>query len=1066
MDFTARIDGRRTPKDAENIGRKAGAASAEGFDDTWSKGYEDSLTKAGQDALRRWRKNGQNDGTIYGKEIGRTMKKFLAQARTDVAGLRLRPGFMDDFARGFDDAGLAARDMQTKLIELNREGEITGQVFDAARRDVDEWVETQRKAGIEANNHRDAIAGLNMDLANQKQLYADITRSVDRHTSALGRSTVATKKQGLAWGDIPHNGRQVILITAAIAAGAESIAVLGSAAGAGIIALGGAFSQFAVGGVATAAVFNRLNKDLEDLPAALRPVAREFQDFQGVFGELADTIAGAAFANMGGVFDSLRDSVSALNPAFAEVGDAVGNLFRDFANSVKPGSEALANIGELVENSADGFDQLARTAGTLGGALVRSFNRANPLVEDLLGWIDKLVVRFDDFTQSRNFDEWISRAQAVFGSLGELLDATGQALNDLVTPESVARTVGFLDNLTAFMPDLSRLLNTIGALDVFGLAAQLLAEFGEALRPLAAPMRELAEEVSRLASGSLTGIADGFATIAELLAPLVQGFANILSVIPTEAMETLGEALVFAAGGFVAFKAVVATGALITTLSTFTASLGGISGAATRAGGALRGLGKAGAAGIAITGLLALGAAGNAIRDNLTPSIEELTATLKTSGAGFDVLAAGASRLVGITPMLRGVGDDFAQATLGMSGLSAELEFMQGPLGGLANMFTGFAGVVNPSTQAARELSDSFASMAATSLPEASKQFQALVKQQGLTKGGAEELVVQMGSFREELVRQAGDMGIEINNQNLLALAMGQVGTAATGASTNMAAMSQTSVLTGEQIDVLAEKIRNFGNTELSAREAARQFEAGLDELTQSIITNGTTLDINTQQGRANQAAIDAAATAVLGHSAATLENTGSQAAANDVIATGRVRLMEQLAAFGMTTAEASAYVDELGLIPADVRTQMVLDGVQHAMNQIDNITRPRTVEIRAFLTGVQGALNQVSNIAAGIPGYASGTITSGPQHALIGEAGPEAVVPLNRPLSMVDPSVRWLSAIAQGKQKTQTMASGGLGGMGGGVTFEAGSIVVQAAVDPRQTALDVADMIADRIAS
>lgn len=46
---------------------------------------------------------------------------------------------------------------------------------------------------------------------------------------------------------------------------------------------------------------------------------------------------------------------------------------------------------------------------------------------------------------------------------------------------------------------------------------------------------------------------------------------------------------------------------------------------------------------------------------------------------------------------------------------------------------------------------------------------------------------------------------------------------------------------------------------------------------------------------------------------------------------------------------------------------------------------------------------------------FGSGGITTGPTRALVGEAGPEAIVPLNRPLSMVDPSVRALSAFAQG---------------------------------------------------
>lgn len=50
------------------------------------------------------------------------------------------------------------------------------------------------------------------------------------------------------------------------------------------------------------------------------------------------------------------------------------------------------------------------------------------------------------------------------------------------------------------------------------------------------------------------------------------------------------------------------------------------------------------------------------------------------------------------------------------------------------------------------------------------------------------------------------------------------------------------------------------------------------------------------------------------------------------------------------------------------------------------------------------------------IPTTAAGGVFVGAQHRIIGEAGPEAVVPLNRPLSQIDPAVRWLSAIAQGK--------------------------------------------------
>lgn len=116
----------------------------------------------------------------------------------------------------------------------------------------------------------------------------------------------------------------------------------------------------------------------------------------------------------------------------------------------------------------------------------------------------------------------------------------------------------------------------------------------------------------------------------------------------------------------------------------------------------------------------------------------------------------------------------------------------------------------------------------------------------------------------------------------------------------------------------------------------------------------------------------------------------------------------------------------------------------------------------------IGGAISRASQAAATIRSalsiggraMASGGTVYGPTRALIGEAGPEAVVPLNRPLSLVDPSVRWLSAIAQGK--TTAFASGGVAGVGKSVTVEPGAIVVQTSgANPALIAESVLDRFA-----
>jgi hypothetical protein len=77
---------------------------------------------------------------------------------------------------------------------------------------------------------------------------------------------------------------------------------------------------------------------------------------------------------------------------------------------------------------------------------------------------------------------------------------------------------------------------------------------------------------------------------------------------------------------------------------------------------------------------------------------------------------------------------------------------------------------------------------------------------------------------------------------------------------------------------------------------------------------------------------------------------------------------------------------------------------------------------------------------------------------AMVGEAGREAVVPLDRPLSQVDESVRWLAAIAQGKT---SYASGGVAG-GKSLNIAPGAISVTV---PNSDPVQVASAVLDRVA-
>lgn len=84
------------------------------------------------------------------------------------------------------------------------------------------------------------------------------------------------------------------------------------------------------------------------------------------------------------------------------------------------------------------------------------------------------------------------------------------------------------------------------------------------------------------------------------------------------------------------------------------------------------------------------------------------------------------------------------------------------------------------------------------------------------------------------------------------------------------------------------------------------------------------------------------------------------------------------------------------------------------------------TAQLNAMLNGIPASVSTTLYVKyTKLLGSAEGGLFVGPQMRLIGEAGPEAVVPLNRPLSQVDPAVRALSAVAQGKATVATTVNG-----------------------------------------
>jgi hypothetical protein len=119
---------------------------------------------------------------------------------------------------------------------------------------------------------------------------------------------------------------------------------------------------------------------------------------------------------------------------------------------------------------------------------------------------------------------------------------------------------------------------------------------------------------------------------------------------------------------------------------------------------------------------------------------------------------------------------------------------------------------------------------------------------------------------------------------------------------------------------------------------------------------------------------------------------------------------------------------------------------------KVNSLKTPIT-ETRNLKTNIDGLRSKTISIRTNYtstgtpPRKASGSIVSGATRLIAGETGREAIVPLDRPLNMVDPSVRWLAAYAQGKTDLGSMRPMSLGPLDGGDSTGGSSGPVQVEV-------------------
>jgi len=455
--------------------------------------------------------------------------------------------------------------------------------------------------------------------------------------------------------------------------------------------------------------------------------------------------------------------------------------------------------------------------------------------------------------------------------------------------------------------------------------------------------------------------------VAESLRGLVQGAEDLVDAFGKVPAPVLSAGLGIAgmAGG-----ALLLGGALMTALPRimeFRASMTALAASAPKAAAGIGRVAKG--AGIAMVALMGLQIAAAVFTEKHTKSVEDYgQALLKVGKAAESVGSSGLDSVMGNFDKFNGTAvsniDNMADAVKRLTHQNfddAGNKFFEG--------FTSFIGLpkgeIGQLEDRLNGLGDAMGSLVKNGASEtAAKNFQALTKEFEKNGKGAKEAMEALPGYKDALLAQANAAGVVLSEQDLLDFALGKVPASMAGATvateTYTTAAGDSAPVTEDMakalkevglsadgavndIDAFTKSLFAAGLLSLSASDAAIGYQDAIDKMTESVKTNGKSLDLNTEKGRANQSAFNglaqAAMTSAEASAAETLSTKGSSAAQKQLQGALKgsyndlVRAANQL---GITGDKADAMARKALGIPKNVSIDAWI--ADHATGTLDAI--------------------------------------------------------------------------------------------------------------------------------
>lgn len=181
--------------------------------------------------------------------------------------------------------------------------------------------------------------------------------------------------------------------------------------------------------------------------------------------------------------------------------------------------------------------------------------------------------------------------------------------------------------------------------------------------------------------------------------------------------------------------------------------------------------------------------------------------------------------------------------------------------------------------------------------------------------------------------------------------------------------------------------------TKLTVAQVSNQiaYQQGLDDLTESVKKNHDTVKLGSQAGRDNAKVLLDLAETILKTRDDTIQLTGDVDRANAKFRAQTKQVYDLAKQLGLSKKEVDSIIGALLKIPAPKQSGVTSNSLSRL--EAFNEALRETIYLQSLRDPTYNPQGR-----GGQQKYAEGGIVTGPTNALIGEAGPEAVIPLSKP--------------------------------------------------------------------